>query len=153
MGDKDKRVTPQELVAFGVGLSVTIVSVVITSPIAFPFNFLISLGLGTTAGYGALKVLDPRTVQDLLEAQTNAQYRRMLQEIANIATRTSKASQSLRLGSPEVSGRLANIARMTEMIHEPLPGWKPRFLRGFSHAADPAKVRWDTGALPEGKTW
>jgi hypothetical protein len=118
MAGNEKRVSPQELIAFGVGLTVTIVSVVITSPIAFPFNFLISLGLGGAAGYGALKVLDPRTAQDLLEAQTNAQYRRMLQEIANIATRTSKASKSLRLGSTEVSGRLANIARMTEMIHD-----------------------------------
>ena len=118
MAGNEKRVSPQELIAFGVGLTVTIVTVVITSPIAFPFNFLISLGLGGAAGYGALKVLDPRSMQDLLEAETRAEYRRMLQEIRDITTRTSKASKSLRLGSPEVSGRLANIVRMSEMIHD-----------------------------------
>ena len=119
MEDKDKRVTPAQLGAFGVGLSVTIASSLLTSlvsPITFPFNFLISLALGGTAGYGALKVLDPRTRQDLFEAQTNAEFRLMLQEIADIAVRTGDASHSLSLISPEVSGHLGGIARMTEMI-------------------------------------
>lgn len=119
MEDKDKRVTPAQLAAFGVGLSVTIASSLLTSlvsPITFPFNFLISLALGGTAGYGTLKVLDPRTRQDLFEAQTDAEFRLMLQEIADIAVRTGDASQSLHHISPEVSGRLGGIAKMTEMI-------------------------------------
>jgi hypothetical protein len=118
MHGKEKRVTPQELIALGVGLTVTIASAVLTSPIAFPFNILISLGLGGTAGYGALKVLDPRTRQDIFDAQTDSQYRQMLREIEGIAVRTDEASQSLGQISPEVSGRVGNIARMTRMILE-----------------------------------
>ena len=118
---KDKRVVLRQLGALGVGLTVTVVASFLTSlvnPIFFPFNFLISLGLGTAAGYGALKVLDPRTRQALIEAQTDAEYRQMLQEIAAIAMRTGDASQGLYLVSPKVSERLGNIARMTEMILE-----------------------------------
>jgi hypothetical protein len=118
MHGKEKRVTPQELIALGVGLTVTIASAVLTSPIAFPFNFLISLGLGGTAGYGTLKVLDPRTLQDLLDLQTSTEYRQLLHKIEGIAGRTDEASQSLGPISPEVSGRVGNIARMTRMILE-----------------------------------
>jgi len=121
MEDDDKRVTPQQIGALGVGLIVTIASSLLTSlvsPILFPLNFLISLGLGATAGYGALKVLDPRTMQDLLEAQANADYRQKLQKIAGIAARTGDASQSLSHISPEVSGQLGDITRMTGMILE-----------------------------------
>lgn len=120
MDDEDKQVTPQQIGALGVGLVVTIASALLTTlvmPITFPFNFLISLGLGATAGYGTLKVLDPRTRQDLLEAQTSAEYQRMMKEIASIEARTDNASRSLRLLSPEVSGRLEHIARMIEMIY------------------------------------
>jgi hypothetical protein len=119
MDDEDKRVTLQQIGALGVGLVVTITSALLTGlvmPIPFPFNFLISLGLGATAGFGALKILDPRTRQDLLEARTGAEYRQMLQEIAHIAAQMDKASQSLDQVSPEVSGRLDNIARMTGMM-------------------------------------
>ena len=119
MGNEDKRITPQQLGAFGVGVTVTIGSSLLTSlvtPILFPFNFLISLALGGTAAYGALKVLDPRTQQDLLEAQTKAEYRQMLHKIGDIAARTGKASQSLSVISPEVSRWLGSIARKTEMI-------------------------------------
>jgi hypothetical protein len=116
MHGKEKRVTPQELIALGVGLTVTIASAVLTSPIAFPFNILISLGLGGTAGYGALKVLDPRTLQDLLDLQTSTEYRQMLQKIEGIAVRTDEASQSLRVIDAETSRRLGSIGRMIEMI-------------------------------------
>jgi hypothetical protein len=119
MDDEDKRVTPQQIGALGVGLVVTISSALLTGlviPIPFPFNFLVSLGLGATAGFGALKILDPRTGQDLLEARTSAEYRQKLQEIARIAAQIDKASQSLNKSSREVSGRLDNIARMTGLI-------------------------------------
>jgi hypothetical protein len=115
MEDEDKRVTPAQLGAFGVGLFVTIVSTLLTTPIA-PFNILISLALGSAAGYGTLKVLDPRSRQDVFEAQTNAEYQQMLQDIAKIAVRTGDASQSLLPISPEMSERLGNIAKMIEMI-------------------------------------
>ncbi len=118
MDDEDKRVTPQQIGALGVGLVVTITSALLTTlvmPITFPFNFLISLGLGATAGFGALKMLDPRTRQELLETRNSAEYRQKLQEIARIAAQMDKASQSLNKSSPEVSGRLDNIARMTGM--------------------------------------
>jgi hypothetical protein len=42
----------------------------------------------------------------------------MLREIEGIAVRTDEASQSLGQISPEVSGRVGNIARMTRMILE-----------------------------------
>ena len=121
MEGKDKRVTLAEIGAFGVGLTVTIASSFLTtlvSPVLFPFNFLISLGLGGAAGYGTLKMLDPRTRQDLLDSQTSAEYRQMLHEMVNIAARTEDASQSLSPLSPEVSGRLDTIARMVRMIHD-----------------------------------
>jgi hypothetical protein len=119
MDDEDKRITPQQIGALGVGLLVTITSSLLTSlviPVPFPLNFLISLGLGATAGYGALKVLDPRTRQELIETQTSAEYRQKLQEIARITTQMDKASQGLIKSSPEVSGRLDHIARITRMI-------------------------------------
>ena len=121
MDDKDKRVTPQELRALGVGLLVTIASALLTTlfvPVAFPFNFLVSLALGGAAGYGALKVLDPRTMEDLLEAQTETRVRQMLSQIAAIAARTGEAGRSLSQTSPEVSGRLGAIASMTERIRD-----------------------------------
>lgn len=119
MDDQDKLFTPQELGALGVGVSVTIALSLLTTlfiPIAFPFNFLLSLALGGTAGYGALKVLDPRTKQDLLEARTRSEYWQMLKQIAAIAARTAKVSQSLCQISPEVSERLDRIAWITERI-------------------------------------
>jgi hypothetical protein len=119
MDDEDKRVTPQQIGALGVGLVVTITSALLTGlviPIPFPFNFLVSLGLGATAVFGALKILDPRTRQDLLEAHTGAEYRQMLSEIAKITAQMESASQSLTPPSPRVSERLDNIARMTRMI-------------------------------------
>ena len=121
MDDEDKRVTRQQIGALGVGLVVTITSSLLTSlviPITFPFNFLISLGLGATAGFGTLKVLDPRTRQDLLETQTSTEYRQKLSEIEKFATHMESASQSLSLRNPQVSERLDNIARMTRMILE-----------------------------------
>jgi len=121
MDDEDKRVTPQQIGALGVGLVVTITSSLLTTlvmPITFPFNFLISLGLGATAGFGTLKVLDPRTRQDLLETQTSAEYRQKLSEIVKFAAQMESASQSLSLRNPQVSERLDNIARMTRMILE-----------------------------------
>jgi hypothetical protein len=63
-------------------------------------------------------VLDPRTRQELLEARTSTEYRQKLQEIAGITAQMDEASQSLNQVSPEVSGRLDNIARMIEMIFE-----------------------------------
>lgn len=121
MHDEDKRVTPQQIGALGVGLIVTITSSLLTTlvmPITFPFNFLISLGLGATAGFGTLKVLDPRTRQDLLETQTSAEYRQKLSEIVKFVAQMESASQSLSLRNPQVSERLDNIARMTRMILE-----------------------------------
>ena len=119
--DKEQRVTPQQIAALGLGLSVTIASSVLTSlvtPVLFPFNFLISLGLGAAAGYGALKVLDPRTRQDLLDSWAEVRYHQMLREISEYAARTAEASQRLSGMSPQVSGKLGEIARMTEMIHD-----------------------------------
>ncbi len=121
MDDEEKHVTPQQIGALGVGLIVTITSSLLTTlvmPITFPFNFLISLGLGATAGFGTLKVLDPRTRQDLLETQTSAEYRQKLSEIVKFAAQMESASQSLSLRNPQVSERLDNIARMTRMILE-----------------------------------
>jgi hypothetical protein len=130
MVDDEKRVTPAQLGAFGVGLTVTIASAVLTSPIA-PLNILISLVLGSAAGYGALKVFDPRTRQDVLEVQSNAEYRQTLQEIEKIAVRTGEASRSLRLISTEISGRLGRIARMIEMVLDRYQA-RPRYYAGAS---------------------
>jgi hypothetical protein len=123
MEDEDKQITRKELIAFGVGLTVTIVSTVLTAPIGLPLSILVGVGMGGAAGYGTLKVLDPRTRQDLEKEQTDSEYRQMLSEyrqmlheISAIAVRTGQASQSLRPVSPEISERLANIARITEMI-------------------------------------
>ena len=119
LGD-GKGVTRQEVGAFGVGLGVTIASALITSlvnPIPFPFNFLISFALGGTAAFGTLKVLDPRTWQDVIEEKTNVEYQLKLQEIKQIAMRTNAASHNSCLGT-ESSERLWGIARMVDMILE-----------------------------------
>lgn len=117
LGD-GKGVSPKEWGALGVGLSVTIASALITSlvnPIPFPFNFLISFALGGTAGFGALKVLDPDTDHDRLEKQTNAEYQHILQQILDITRHLADCSASPCI-SPEISERLGNIARMAGMI-------------------------------------
>jgi hypothetical protein len=118
MPGEDKSVTLKEVGAFGVGFLVTVTSTLITSlvtPVPFPFNFLISFALGGTATYGALKVLDPDTDHDRLEKQTNAEFRLILQEIADIAERIADLSSSSRVG-PEASDQVGSIARMAEMI-------------------------------------
>jgi hypothetical protein len=119
MDNDEKRITPQLVGALGVGISVTVASAVLTtlvSPVAFPFNFLISVALGGTAGYGTLKVLDPRTPQDIIDAQTAASYQQMLTRIAELADLTNIASRSLRHIAPEVSRRLGKIALMTGKV-------------------------------------
>jgi hypothetical protein len=118
MRSENKRFTPQELGAFGVGLSVTIASSLLTSlviPISFPFNLLISFALGGTALYGTHKILDPRTMTEVINQETEREFCAMLGEIADIAKRTAEASQSRYVGT-KMSQRLGNIARMIEMI-------------------------------------
>ncbi len=110
--------TPQDLGAYGVGLAVTVVTAFLTAPIIpIPFNLLISLGLGGTAWYGAQKVLSPFTVAEQEEKVTSREYKAMLDEMAQIATRTAAMGRRGRIGT-DVSKRLASIARMIEMIVE-----------------------------------
>jgi hypothetical protein len=120
MRGKNKRFTPQDFGAFGVGIAVTIASSLLTSlvsPVPFPFNLLISFALGGTALIGTHKILDPRTTNEVVEAQTNREFRTMLGEIEEIAKRTAEASKSPNVGA-KMSQRLGNIARMIEMILE-----------------------------------
>ena len=116
----EKRVTPQDIGAFAVGLAVTVGSSLLTSvvsPIPFPFNVLISFGLGGTALYGTRKILDPRTASEITEQQTDAEFHAMLREVSEIASRTMAAGKSKHVDK-ELSGRLVAMAEMIRMIHE-----------------------------------
>ncbi len=111
----NKRFSPQELGALGIGLAVTIALVLLTSTILFPFNFLISFGLGGMAFYGALKVLDPRTRSEVEEQQAEREFRATLNEIQAIASKTADASRKT-CDTREASQHLVAIARKIEMI-------------------------------------
>lgn len=116
LGD-GKHVSPQEVVAFGVGLGVTVASAVITSVVhlvPFPFNFLISFALGGTAFIGA-KLVAEDTPGGLLDKQTRAEYRLKLQEIAAIAARVEQASRSTCLDAA-INEQLGGIARLIGKI-------------------------------------
>ncbi len=120
MSDKEERVTPQELGAFGIGLAVTIGSALLTSvstPILPPFNFLLSFGLGAAAFYGARSVLDPKTSADRNELRAEREYRAMLSEIAGIGERTAEASRNPHVDSG-TGEQLGAIARIIQMILE-----------------------------------
>ncbi len=116
MPGEERRLAPQELGAFGVGLAVTIVSSLLASPmIPFPFNFLISFGLGGTAMYGARKLLDPRTAAEVIEQRTENEYREILSEIAEVGKRVEDGSRNPSV-EDETSRHLASIAKMIDMI-------------------------------------
>ncbi len=116
MSGADKRFTPQELGAYGVGLVVTVISAVVTGPvIPIPFNFLISFGLGGTAMYGARKLLDPRTPDDIEREHIQRDYRGMLNEMDEIGKRVAQASQRWCVRG-DVSARLAYIVNAIEKI-------------------------------------
>ncbi len=115
MPGRSQRFTPQELGALGIGLAVTAASAVLTSPIPLPFNFLISFGLGGTAFYGALKVLDPRTRSDVEEQHAEREFRAAIHEIEAIARRTASAGHKP-CSANETSWRLHAISKKIEMI-------------------------------------
>jgi hypothetical protein len=87
----------------------------LVSPIPFPFNILISFGLGGTALYGARKILDPRTISEVTEQQTDNDFHSMLSEMSEIASRTMAAGKSKHVGKEE-GGRLVAMAGMIYMI-------------------------------------
>ena len=118
MRDENRRLTSKEFVALGIGIVVVISVALITTrarPLLFPFSFLVSLTLGVMAAYGALKILDPRTPTDLVEHEMNAQFRLMLEQLQEIASRTEQSSRDGHL-SAETSSRLAGIASFMAMI-------------------------------------
>ncbi len=117
MRDADRRLTPREVGAFGIGLAVTIASAVLASPFPFPVNFLIGFGLGGTAYYAARKVLDPRTRAEVEDQQAGREYIAILTELDAITARTADASRKPYVPA-EVSRCLGGIAGKTGMIIE-----------------------------------
>lgn len=111
----NRRFSPQELGALGIGLAVTIASALLTSAIPFPFNFLISFGLGGMAFYGALKILDPRTRPEVEEQLAELEFRATLHEVEAIARKTADAARKT-CDTRETSQHLDAIARKIEMI-------------------------------------
>ncbi len=118
MSSPDQRMTPVDFRAYVVGLAVTALSAVTTTlitPVLFPFNFLVSFGLGGMAWYGTRKVLDPRTPIEVEADQTEQDYRSVLGEIEQIAKRTTEASERRCIGKG-TAPRLEAIAQMIENI-------------------------------------
>jgi hypothetical protein len=118
MRDENRRLTSKELAALGIGIVVVIIVALITTrarPLLLPVSFLVSLTLGALAAYGALKILDPRTPTDLVEHEMNAQFRLMLEQLQEIASKTEQASRDSHL-STETSSRLAGIASFMGLI-------------------------------------
>ena len=116
MPKKGNRFAARDLSAYGVGLTVTVVSALLSTPL-IPMlpNFLISLGLGGTAWYGAHKLLDPWTDAEREEQLTLRDYKVTLAEIAEVAGRIKEAGSRWRVGAI-VSRQLEAIAAMIEMI-------------------------------------
>ena len=108
----------REAAGVGAGTLAVVAAALITTflqPLPFPFNFLISLGLGAAMQYGALNLIEPGPAADLLEGQMGAEYRALLAAMREVGAQTAAASQQR--GLPQAtSDQLRETAQVIEAI-------------------------------------
>jgi hypothetical protein len=113
-----RALSRREAAGVGAGALGVVAAALITTylqPLPFPFNFLISLGVGAALQYGTLNLVEPGPPAGLSEDQMTADYATLLNAMRAVAAQTAAASQQPGV-PPATSVHLGETAQVIEAI-------------------------------------